>query len=261
MPNQSYHKSKGHKSKGCGAWLRNLAILSILLGFIVACIPKIPEDYKSEDELYNYSMSLVQTNQAEDALRFLKSFRSRYPLSPRTPEVELTIADLHASRKEYLEAIDMYQQFVAFHPTHSRVNQAIFQEAVAHTKQIPSGVDRDQNELRIALEKLQMVQNDPAYSEEVKKLMGDLQRPWAVRDRYVAEYYLKRKLWSAAEVRLVSLIENYGFEDLKAQALCDLVRVYVTLGSSNEAERRLQQLIALDADSLYTIEAKKLLGK
>lgn len=205
-------------------------------------------------------MLLVKDGNSDEALKFLNSFRTRYPLSPHTPEVELTIGDLHFQRDEYVEAINIYQQFLDLHPTHPRYNYALMQTGKSYMKQVPDTIDRDQSNVRQAIDKFQLLRTDQKFGTEADELTKALKLQLARRDRYVADYYLKRKKWQAAEARLVALVENYAFNDYRDAALYDLVHVNLRLGNRDAAEKRMSELAAApNADPVVVAKTRALL--
>jgi outer membrane protein assembly factor BamD len=233
----------------------------LLLCFFSSCIPKLPEDFTSEESLYDYTTQLLKEDKQDEALKFLSAFRNRYPLSQRTPEVELAIGDLHVKRAEYVEAIDIFQQFIELHPTHARINYALMQSAIAHQEQIPSTIDRDQTHIHQALEKFRAVESDPQFTAAVKIRITELQHKLADRDRYVANYYLKHKQWKAAEGRLLGLLKDYQFPEYREQALYDLIRVNAKLGNVDEQLRHFQELKNSAPDSKYIPQAQAILNQ
>jgi outer membrane protein assembly factor BamD (BamD/ComL family) len=94
---QALSQSSGHRATSVVA---KFLISLLLLCFFSSCIPKLPEDFTSEESLYDYTTQLLKEDKQDEALKFLSAFRNRYPLSQRTPEVELAIGDLHVVEAE-----------------------------------------------------------------------------------------------------------------------------------------------------------------
>ncbi len=204
-------------------------------------------------------MELVEAKKQLEALKFLKAFRNRYPSSKRTPEVELHIGDILYDRGEYIEAVSIYDQFQQRHPTHPRLGYALLQSGKAHQQQIPRTIDRDQTHVEAALASFSKIQQDPEYGEEATGLARQMQRLLAKRQRYVADYYLKRKKWLAAEGRLRTLIDKFSFADMTEAALFDLIRVYTKTDRLNEATNTLNQLEQRSTDTARLTAARRLL--
>ena len=226
-------------------FIKNSVFIILLLTIVnglAGCIPRTPEDFESEEALFRYSVELMEEGKDRRALKFFEAFRTTYPISRNTPDATLYIGDLHMRQKAYIEAVGSYQQFSQLYPTHPRLNYALFQMAEAHKKQIPRTVDRDQTHVVQALNLYQQVKDDSEFSKAAAEQIDSMQRQLALRERYVASYYLKRKQWSAAELRLLRLLNQYGFADLHEQALADLVLLYSKTDQPNKAAERYSQL-------------------
>ena len=128
------------------------------------------------------------------------------------------IADSHFKLKQYPEAAAVYDQFVRLHPTHPKVDFAQYRVGLCYWKEAPEEVDREQEftakAIEIWEEMIEMYPQSKYKAEAQTNVQLGLRR-LAEADAFIAEFYCKRKKWSACAYRAISLIEKHkGYKDL-----------------------------------------------
>jgi len=187
--------------------------------------------------------------QAEPAFR---NVRRLYPYTRFAALAELRAADCLYRDAKYAEAIQAFEQFVRYRPSHVEVPYARFMVALCHYDQIPSdwllappAYEREQHFTHEALRMLQRFIVDYPEDPLVKRAQRMAHR--AVRllahhELYVARFYLDRDHPLAAIGRLRTLITTYPTSGYEPEALLLLGETYLDLKDSGQAKHAFQEL-------------------
>ena len=184
----------------------------------------------------------------------LRNVRREFPYSRFAALAELRLADCNLSEGQYAEAIEAYNQFVRYRPSHPEVPYARFQAAMAHYEQIPSewllsppSYERDQHypqeSLRLFRKFMLDFPEDPLMprardlAEEALKLL-------AAHELYVATFYFDRGHPRSAAGRLNTLLRSYPGSGLEPEALQLLGESYLEIGDARSARRAFEELLA-----------------
>lgn len=213
----------------------------LLLSSLLSCVtPQVvaPTTYtESAQALYEEALAELASDDFEQAIILFEQVRSRYPYSSYAALAELGVADTQFKRGRYLEAIDMYQAFLRFHPAHPRLDYASFRIGEAHHRTIPSSFflfpppsERDQTAVRATRAALQDFLNrypDSEYVPRAEGLLDDVLQILARHELVAARFYAKRGKWQGAALRYQALLENFpglGFDEEARQGLEEAMR-------------------------------------
>lgn len=205
-----------------------------------------------------------------EAEPLLREVRRQFPYSRFAALAELRVADCKFNEGHYIEAIEAYNQFVRYHPSHLEVPYARYMAARAHFEQIPSEwllspptYERDQyyvqQSLRLFRRFILDFPEDPLvpparrYAYEAIELLS-------AHELYVARFYFDRDHPDAAVGRLRTLLKSYPGCSLEPQALYLLGESYLQLRDDALARRAFQEVIARFPNDDYAQRARDSLG-
>jgi outer membrane protein assembly factor BamD len=103
--------------------------------------------------LYERGVDALNQKKWLVAREFFKQVTETYTQSPLRPDAKLGIGDTYlgeGSTESLVLAINEFQEFLSFYPTHSRADYAQYKVGLAHFKQM-RGPQRDQTETRDAV--------------------------------------------------------------------------------------------------------------
>jgi outer membrane protein assembly factor BamD len=206
--------------------------------------------------------------QAEPAFR---NVRRQYPYTRFAALAELRVADCNHKDAKYAEAIQAYEQFVRYRPSHVEVSYARFMVALCYYEQIPSdwllsppAYEREQRPTHDALRLLRRFivdfPNDPLVGR-AQRMAQDAIRLLAAHEMYVARFYLDGDHPLAAIGRLRTLITTYPTSGFEPEALLLLGETYLDLRDSEQAKRAFQEVAQRFPSSEYAEPAKRHLAE
>ena len=193
--------------------------------------------------------------------------RRKYPYSRFAALAELRAADCMFDQAKYPEAIQSYQQFVRYRPSHSEVPYARFQIAKAHFQQIPSewllsppAYERDQRFTHDAVRLLRrfiLDFPDHALVEPAKDMVGEAVHMLAEHELYVANFYLDGDAPEAAVGRLQTLLRSYAGSGFEPEALWLLGDALEVLKDTHQARKTYRELVERFPESEEAPQARE----
>jgi outer membrane protein assembly factor BamD len=187
--------------------------------------------------------------QAEPAFR---NVRRLYPYTRFAALAELRAADCLSKDGKFTEAIQAYEQFVRYRPSHVEVPYARFMVALSNYQQIPgewflspSTYEREQHYTRESLRLLSRFVVDYPHDPLVpraNRMAHHAIRLLAAHELYVARFYLRRDHPQAAIGRLRTLITAYPTSGYEPEALLLLGDTYLELKNWAEAKKAYAEL-------------------
>lgn len=206
--------------------------------------------------------------QAEPAFR---NVRRQYPYTRFAALAELRVADCNFKDAKYAEAIQAYEQFIRYRPSHVEVPYARFMVALSYYEQIPSdwllsppAYEREQRPTHDALRLLRRFivdfPNDPLVGR-AQRMAQDAIHLLAAHEMYVARFYLDGDHPLAAIGRLRTLITTYPTSGFEPEALLLLGETYLDLRDSDQAKRAFQEVSQRYPNSEYAKPAKRHLAE
>lgn len=225
---------------------------------------------KSAEEDYQAGVEEMDKSNWLESQKFLEHVRTKYPFSKYAALAELRLADARFRQDKFLEAAEAYDGFVKLHPNHEEADYAEFRAALSHFKDapsdfalFPSAAEKDQRQLRTAVEKLQAflkARPDSRHRDEAAQVLADAQGRLARHEWYVAEFYFKRRHFAGAAGRLETLLRDYPGSRYEADALLKLAEAWLGQDEAFRAQQALQRFLARFADHPRRPEAEALLA-
>jgi outer membrane protein assembly factor BamD len=202
--------------------------------------------------------------QAEPAFR---NVRRLYPYTRFAALAELRVADCMYKDGKYAEAIQAFEAFIRYRPSHVEVAYARFMVARSYYEQIPSDwfmtpptYEREQRSTHDALRLLRRFivdfPNDPLAARAQRmahRAIGLL----AAHEMYVARFYLRGDHPLAAIGRLRTLITTYPTSGYEPEALLLLGETYLDLRDPEQAKRAFQEIAQRYPNSKFLPDAKR----
>ena len=202
-----------------------------------------------------YQDALVQfyDDDCFEAEPLLRNVRSEFPYSRFAALADLKIADCNFKDGKYVEAIEAYNQFVRYRPSHLEVPYARFMVARANYEQIPSewllsppAYERDQHYVQETLRLLRRFMldfSDDALVPVAQRMAAEAVKLLAAHELYVANFYLDRDHPRAAAGRLNTLLRSYPGSGFEPEALFRLGESYVQMEDWKGAQRAFSELV------------------
>lgn len=207
---------------------------------------EIKKEYKNED----------WTEVAKD----VGEFRTRYPYSKYSAELELIQADSYFQSHDYLAAVVTYEDFIKRNPYDDNVQFASYRIAESYDRDASREIDRDQinsqksvNKYNQFLEKFP----DSKYANKAKERIGVLNRRLAEHDLFVATFYWHQHLYAAALMRYLHILENFKqFPDILSTARENGAVCYRKLADKLENDPKSEEFIFFKNETPKSLRAK-----
>ncbi|HWV38658.1 MAG TPA: outer membrane protein assembly factor BamD [Vulgatibacter sp.] len=242
-----------------------IAVASLIVSTAGCAAKRVGEATYAESaqEAYEIALEDLEDQNYEQAILGFEQVRTKYPYSSYAALAELRIADADFGRGRWLEAIDSYQAFVKFHPTHEQLDWAWFRIGMSHYKAIPSDffifpspAERDQTEVRAArtalsdfLSRYPNSEHAPQAKEALAEVVGLLAR----HELEVGKFYAHRERWTGAAWRFERVLHDFPGSRYEGEATLGLARA---LSEQGETERAASILAAFLARNPAEEEAR-----
>lgn len=147
------------------------------------------------------------------AREFYKQLTETYTQSPLRPDAKLSIGDTYlgeGSTEALVLAINEFQEFLSFYPTHPRADYAQYKLSMAHFRQMRAA-QRDQSETRDTIRELEKFVARYPNSElmpEVQQKLRDAKDRLAESDYEVGVFYYRQRWFPGAIDRLSTLLKT-----------------------------------------------------
>jgi outer membrane protein assembly factor BamD len=147
------------------------------------------------------------------AREFFRQLTETYTQSSFRQEAKLGIGDTYlgeGTAEALVLAINEFQEFLAFYPTHPRADYAQFRKAMAHFKQMRSA-QRDQTETKAAIAELEtFVKRYPASAlmPEVQAKLREARDRIGQYEYEVGRFYYRQRWYPGAIERLSTLLKG-----------------------------------------------------
>jgi outer membrane protein assembly factor BamD len=205
-----------------------------------------------------------------EAEPLLKEVRRQFPYSRFAALSELRVADCHFREERQAEAIEAYNQFVRYHPSHPEVPYARYMAARAHFDQIPSewllspaSYERDQYYPQESLRLLRrFILDFPEDSlvTPARRMAQQAIEVLSAHELYAARFYFDREHPEAAVGRLRTLLSSYPGCSLEPEALVLLGESYIQLRDFKLARRAFGEVVARFPSDDHASRAREALG-
>jgi outer membrane protein assembly factor BamD len=188
-----------------------------------------------------------------------------FPNDPLGRRALLRVADAYFAQHDAVNLVEAqykYRDFINRYPGSDRADYAMLQIAMVSYQQMERP-DRDQQKTTEALQKFdEMLRAYPksALRPEAEKRRQDVLDRLAKHEHIVARFYMKRKQYNAAMLRLNGIVEQYPNYRDKDAVFFDLGTSLAAMGRKAEARLYFERVLSEFPKSEYAERAKKKLG-
>jgi outer membrane protein assembly factor BamD len=230
--------------------------------------PKINPAFleKTKEELFEGGEELFEQRKWSKAREYFTYIYENFPNDPLSSRSLLRIADTYYQQSgdvNLVEAQYKYRDFINRFPTNEKADYAMLQIANVAYKQMEKP-DRDQTKTREAIQKYrEMIQLYPAspLRAEAETHLQEALDSLAEHERLVADFYLKRRDYTAALPRLETVLADYPNFSKMDHVYYQLGIALAGLGREQEAKLYFDRVILEFPDSRVATQAREELAK
>jgi outer membrane protein assembly factor BamD len=188
-----------------------------------------------------------------------------FPNDPLGRRALLRVADAYFAQHDAVNLVEAqykYRDFINRYPGSDRADYAMLQIAMVSYLQMERP-DRDQQKTNEALQKFdEMLRAYPKSSlrPEAEKRRQDVLDRLGKHEHLVARFYMKRRQYNAAVLRLNGLVERYPNYRDKDAVFFDLGTSLASMGRKAEARLYFERVLSEFPKSDYAARAKRKLG-
>jgi outer membrane protein assembly factor BamD len=170
--------------------------------------------YEDADQDINNDRYLL----ALDKLRIVKS---KFSYTSYGALAQLRIGDVYFLQDSFPEAASAYETFVELYPKHEKASYATFRAGESYFNDIPSTIARD---LRTAESAIQTFTTylkkypNGEFSIKSREMKSKAYNKLAEKEFEIAQFYIHRKKFDSAKVRLRKIIDQYSESDILGKA-------------------------------------------
>lgn len=188
-------------------------------------------------------LDLLKNKKRDKAIQCLEAYKSQHYGEASGILADLSIADAHFDKKEYLIAAESYEIFIQTNPYHERAAYAYYKGGLSYLKASPKAKDRDQTYLDGAVRLLQTVVSfyrNSEYAEPAQTALNEARLKQAERHFYVGRFYYRFKEYLAAAPRFQTVVTEFSQLGLDEESFYYLIQSYKKTGQKDLAEKYLQ---------------------
>jgi outer membrane protein assembly factor BamD len=246
------------------ALLTPLAILLAALTMACGGGMRRPPPGTPEPDKYLFELGTDSLNRRRwlVAREFFRELIDTYPQSRYRADAKLGIGDTYlgeASAESYVLALNEFREFLAFYPTHDRVDYAQYKLGMTHFYQM-HGADRDQTETREAIRELTVfVERNPnsALLDEGKQRLREAKDRLSQYEYNVGYHYYRSKWYPGAVDRFKVLLERDPEFTRRDSVYFYLGESFLKVGRPAEALPYFDRLVKEFEQSEHLVEAQK----
>ena len=215
------------------------ALFCILLIFCSCSTPR-PSGKTEAEILYKEANALIKKKHYLLASERLNQIRSKYPYSYYANNAELLSADILFLQENYVEAAAAYIVFRDIHPGHPKAKSLLLKIAESFYKQVPQGYDRDLSNAHEAKKYYsQYLRKFPKGNlrKEARNKINEILDKIRKKERYVADFYFKRKIYDGARYRYLDIVKNFDDKELKNHSILRILEASFYLKEKNNCKR------------------------
>lgn len=233
-------------STGLSSWTLVLrACLGILLCTLVSACSSTEHNLETPEGAFAYAQDLDKDGRYLEASKRYQEVRNKFPYSRFATQAELALADVYFKQEEFAEAQLAYQTFQDLHPKHPQADYVLFRIGLSYFRQLPPTIDRDLSLANQALKYFDEFLSRYPNSElnaEARDLRAKTQSMLEQKERYIADWYFKRKLFESALGRYQDLLKKFPGSEHQAHALSRAALSAIRSGNRTLAMNLLAEL-------------------
>ncbi|MDG1937897.1 MAG: outer membrane protein assembly factor BamD [Pseudomonadales bacterium] len=228
----------------------------------------------SEQQLYERVQEYLDDEKFDLAVKNLQLLESRFPFGVYADQSQLEIVYAYYRNNDEDAAIAAADRFLRLHPRHPDADYAWYMKGLANYSLAPGLLSRfyeaDQSARDVASARRSFREfqeflrryPDSVYAADARVRMVNIKDVLARHELVVANYYVKRRAYTAAINRAKAVVEQYQKTEAVADAFALLVFSYHRLGLTDLVDDNLAVLKAnfpnhpsLDANGDYRYDA------
>ncbi|MDB2410180.1 outer membrane protein assembly factor BamD [Pseudomonadales bacterium] len=228
----------------------------------------------SEQQLYERVQEYLDDEKFDLAVKNLQLLESRFPFGVYADQSQLEIVYAYYRNNDEDAAIAAADRFLRLHPRHPDADYAWYMKGLANYSLAPGLLSRfyeaDQSARDVASARRSFREfqeflrryPDSVYAADARVRMVNIKDVLARHELVVANYYVKRRAYTAAINRAKAVVEQYQKTEAVADAFALLVFSYHRLGLTDLVDDNLAVLQAnfpthpsLDANGDYRYDA------
>jgi outer membrane protein assembly factor BamD len=229
-----------------------------------ACAKKIPDEQKSDAELFLEATAYFENEDYDLAIQKYKVLKNQHPTSSHVITAEFQIGESHYQLGEWIEAASSFELFEKMHPRDEKAPTALHRIGLSYRKEAPNAIDRDQQNREKALKFFNRLLGEfPSYPQisEVKSEVTSIRRVLAERIITIGHFYFKRKKWKAALDRYKDVVSTYSDLDYEEEMFNRIGLCYQYLNESEKAKQVWEGYVQKYPDGKFKDTAQKYLEK
>ena len=208
----------------------------------------------SEAEVYRLSQRYLRSGNYTTAIKHLEHLEARFPFGRYAEQAQLELIYARHMSLDHDAARNAADRFIRLHPNHTNVDYAYYLKGLASYNKSSNLFDRfvatdpskrDMTSVRESYaEFAQLLARYPnsLYVPDAKQRMIYLRDVLAQSELHVADYYMRRGAYMAANNRARYVIENYGQSDAVPDALAVMAECSWRLGLTDSANESMRVL-------------------
>lgn len=188
-------------------------------------------------------LELLKNKKRDKAIQCLEAYKSRHYGEASGILADLSIADAHFDKKEYLVAAEAYEIFIQTNPYHERAAYAYYKGGLSYLKATPKSIDRDQTYLDGAVRMLQTATSyykNSEYTDLAQAALNEARLKQAERHFYIGRFYYRFKEYLAAAPRFQTIVTDYSQLGLDEESFYYLIQSLKKTEQKDLAEKFLQ---------------------
>jgi outer membrane protein assembly factor BamD len=215
----------------------------------------------SKDDLWKRGEEQYNRRKFPSARTYFAFLYENYPNDPLGRRSLLRVADTYFAQGDAVNLVEAqykYRDFINRYPGSENADYAMLQIANVAFKQM-ARADRDQAKTHEAVDKLnEMIVAYPhsKYRPEAEKHLQEAQDRLAGHELVIAEFYMKRKSFTAAVARLNGIVEHFPNYSQRAATFYDLGTSLEALGRKGEARLYYERVVTEFPASDFANKAK-----
>ncbi len=215
-----------------------LLVLSLIQVLLISC-SSVDKKSDTPEGAYAIAQEYEKDEMYEEAIRRYTDVKNRFPYSQFATKAELSIADVYFKQESFLEAQLAYQNFRELHPSVENIDYVVFRVGLSYYMQLPDTIDRDLAAAHSAIsafEELLKKYPNSALTVEAKEKQNKAYQMLAEKEKYIADFYFKRKNYESALVRYEGLLKKYSGQGFELGALYNAALSAKNLGQDQKAK-------------------------
>jgi outer membrane protein assembly factor BamD len=236
-----------------------LLAVCLVVALHAGCSQKKP---LTAEETFASANEHFESGAYEIAIESYKELLDQHPFDENALEAETKIALAYYLMGRYAEAIAAFSDFERMHPTSAQIPVVTYYLGMAYLKQMRP-VDRDQTASSSAYAYFRaVIERHPTspWAERSGLRLRECEEALAAHELYVASFYLRQKNLSAAEARLLHLLQDYPGTDAAARALHVFGNAYLKQDLREPATLAFLVLVQYHPDDPLAAEARDTLS-